>query len=231
MTLEMPTLSKLSPVDNMKWDESLLQSLEHHPRPILHFYNWEQPAVTYGYFMDPSLHLKSGTDLKSGRRPTGGGMIFHHCDLAFAVLIPAAHPGYSVNTLSNYAFINEAVRKAIEKFKVNTPAFFQKECIKEGCSDFCMAKPTIYDVIIEGKKVGGGAQRRTKHGLLHQGTVALALPSKEFLTTHLLQGELLYEQMQNNSLSLLPEKYTPQDFEEASTHLKRHLIQELRLRL
>lgn len=223
-------MTKLSPEENMKWDETLLHSLEQNPRPIVHFYEWEQPAVTFGYFMDPSLHLKPDTSLKIARRPTGGGMIFHHCDMAFAVLIPANHVGYSVNTLANYAFINEAVRKAIQNFSQDTPVF-QKECQKGGCSDFCMAKPTIYDVVIEGKKVGGSAQRRTKYGLLHQGTVALALPSKEFLTTHLLQGEMLYEQMQNNSLPLLSENYTAKEFEEASNHLKMHLTQELTLLL
>jgi len=36
-----------------------------------------------------------------------------------------------------------------------------------------MAKPTIYDVMLNGKKIGGSAQRRTKFGLLHQASIHL----------------------------------------------------------
>ena len=44
-----------------------------------------------------------------------------------------------------------------------------------------MAEPTIYDVMAGGKKVGGAAQRRGKQGLLHQGTIALSVPSEATL--------------------------------------------------
>lgn len=227
MPLHIIRTEPLSPKENMEIDETLLHDLEADPQPKIHFYNWSGIPATYGYFMDPSLYLKEGSDLSLGRRPTGGGMIFHHCDLAFAVLIPASHPGYSVNTLKNYAYINQAVLEAIQEFCGDSPLFFQKECKKGECSQFCMAKPTIYDVMIEGKKVGGGAQRRTKHGLLHQGTIALTLPTREFLVEHLIDGEILYRQMQENSLSLLQKSVTRAQFSEASNSLQNMLIKSL----
>lgn len=227
MSLEMMRTDPLTPQENMERDEALLHGLETDPRPKIHFYNWLGTPATYGYFMDPSLYLKKGSTLALGRRPTGGGMIFHHCDLAFAVLIPATHPGYSMNTLKNYAFINEAVLKAIHEFCGEDPLFFEKECKKGECSQFCMAKPTIYDVMIGGKKVGGGAQRRTKQGLLHQGTIALTLPTREFLLAHLKEGESLYHQMQENSLSLLAKDTTPAQFSEASSQLEKVLFKML----
>ena len=39
-----------------------------------------------------------------------------------------------------------------------------------------MAKPTPFDLVIEGKKVGGAAQRRTRKGLLHQGSLSVCPP-------------------------------------------------------
>ena len=46
---------------------------------------------------------------------------------------------------------------------------------------FCMAKPTIYDVVYQGRKIAGAAQRRRKNGYLHQGTISLAFPQMGLL--------------------------------------------------
>ena len=35
----------------------------------------------------------------------------------------------------------------------------------------CFARPTGYDILVEGAKVAGGAQRATRDGLLHQGSI------------------------------------------------------------
>ena len=35
----------------------------------------------------------------------------------------------------------------------------------------CFVEPAKYDVILEGQKIAGAGQRRTRSGLLHQGTL------------------------------------------------------------
>ena len=200
-----------SPDENMQADIRLLESLEHNPRIALHFYSWESPSATYGYFLDPSLHFKpeavQDKKIQIARRPTGGGIIFHHCDLAFSVLIPSNHPGFSPNTLSNYALVNNAIADAIQQFlgdRGSLELLKEEKHPKESyLSHFCMAQPTKYDVILHGRKVGGGAQRRTKNGLLHQGTICLYLPEKKFLEEVLLHPEDVAETMSNSSWPLL----------------------------
>ncbi len=45
----------------------------------------------------------------------------------------------------------------------------------------CFASPTLYDVIgPDGRKLCGGAQRRTRRGLLHQGSIQNMLPPRDF---------------------------------------------------
>jgi lipoate-protein ligase A len=44
-----------------------------------------------------------------------------------------------------------------------------------------MARPTKYDVMLQGRKIAGAAQRKTKAGFLHQGTIALLCPDPELL--------------------------------------------------
>ena len=90
----------------------------------------------------------------------------------------------------------------------------------EHSQHFCMAKPTKYDVMIDGRKVGGGAQRRTKHGFLHQGTLALAIPSEEYFENLLVSGTCVAESMHRNSYSLLGTTYTSKELSEARLEMQ-----------
>lgn len=205
---------QLPPANIMAKDQLLLNELEHDPAsPTLHFYDWEGQCLTYGYFTKPQELLNMNGinkyNLKMARRPTGGGIIFHLTDLAFSVIIPAGHHGYSQNTLDNYAYINQGVAKVISEWSGKQMPILLSEdfCNKDKCIPFCMAQPTRYDVVVNGKKVGGAAQRKTKWGYLHQGTISLALPPIHILKA-VLKSEII-EAMQANTYSLLPPDYTP----------------------
>jgi lipoate---protein ligase len=191
--------------------------------------------LTYGYFMNPAHHLYleavQRCGLQIARRPTGGGLIFHLTDWAFSVLIPAHHPHLSKNTLENYAWINRCAAQTIACFTSRPlePRLFDPKifCQNKGCSPFCMEKPTQYDVIINGKKVGGAAQRRTKRGLLHQGSLSLRFPPIEFLLQVLKEGERVAKAMRENSFCLLAEQATLAELMEARFQLKQLLISKI----
>lgn len=187
--------------ENMAHDAMLLEACA---QPTLHFYRWKNPAATYGYFIKPEEHLR-GMHLDLARRPTGGGIIFHMGDLAFSVLIPESHPAYSVNTLENYAFVNTRISAALRLFLGHEFNLLQNEeaPLDSSCRHFCMATPTKYDVMLNGRKVGGGAQRRTKKGFLHQGSIHLTLPDEEFLRSVLLPGTCVLDAMLKHSCLLL----------------------------
>lgn len=197
----------LSPEKIMEKDAQLLENLQLDPCPILHFYEWEGDCLTYGYFTNPAdyldLTIAERLGLKMARRPTGGGVIFHLYDLAFSVLIPVNHPGYFVNSLDNYAYINRIVAQAISNLtqhSISTQLWCENQPALER-PNFCMAKPTQYDLVVNGKKLGGAAQRRKKWGYLHQGSLSLSLPS-----THLIQvvkDPALFQSMMINSYPLI----------------------------
>lgn len=188
-----------TPEWNMRADEEALSSLIASSTPILRFYEWSVPSATYGYFLNPDDYFdREGLQKHSlalARRPTGGGVIFHTCDFAFSVIVPAGHPFYSLDPLLSYHEINSRVLKAIEKGSLSDD--FQ--CSPGG---FCMAKPTKYDLLLEGRKVGGAAQRKTKKGLLHQGSLYLAHPDPELLHNVLKNGKQVAEEMQASSFPL-----------------------------
>jgi lipoate-protein ligase A len=200
---------KQSAQTNMQIDAELLENLDRHTLPILHFYDWEGDCATYGYFIDPSDYLDLENAKRQGlnlaKRPTGGGIVFHIWDLAFSVLIPESHPYFSENTLDNYAFVNNAVLAAASSFLSERPQLIpcNAEALDPSCTRFCMAQPTKYDVVLQGKKIAGAAQRKTKKGFLHQGTIALKMPTEEYLRSVLLPATKVLEAIKVHTFPLL----------------------------
>jgi lipoate-protein ligase A len=202
---------KATAAENMEMDLKLLQSLDAEKDPILHFYDWKGACATHGYFTNHTDYLNAEgikhLQIDCARRPTGGGIIFHHCDFAFSVLVPASHPAYSINTLDNYAFVNRLVMQTIHRFigEHTEPSLLASEPVAadKASAHFCMAKPTKYDVIVNNQKVGGAAQRRCRQGFLHQGSIALTLPSDEFLDMVLHEGTAVKQSIKQNSFLLI----------------------------
>lgn len=219
----------------MRLDEAFLAGLGE--LPLVHFYEWEEETATYGYFLNPSDYLSmEGVErrgLKLGRRPTGGGIVFHVWDMAFSVLIPASFPHFSQNSLQNYEFINRAVLESIKIFLgpslTLTPLDLPARDTSSG--KFCMAQPTKYDVILGGRKVAGAAQRKTKKGFLHQGTIALQMPSQEYLRDVLLPGTEVAISMAHYTQPLLGSHASVSELRDAKQTLRNLLFRELSRKL
>jgi lipoate-protein ligase A len=202
--------------------------------PLIHHYDWQGKAATHGCFLDPYRYLcreaVEKEQLLLGKRPTGGGIIFHLTDLAFSIVVPASHPAYSCNTMENYAFVNRMVIQALQDFLGGgSPSLLpvEPEPMDRASRHFCMAKPTRYDVIIDGRKVGGAAQRRTKQGFLHQGSISIALPSQDLLESLLLPGSRVQEAMQINSFTLLKGEVSASALQDARETLRECLNRQV----
>lgn len=219
---------------NMQKDCELLDSLDSTPSLTFHLYDWEAPSATFGHFSNPMDFLSSSSvaeyGLQLARRPTGGGVIFHEFDFAFSILISAAHPWFSSNTLANYEVINRRVAASIKEFLSTHPPLqlFKPatETSKPSRPSFCMAQLTPYDVALGGKKIAGAAQRRTKKGILHQGSICLTLPPDPFLDTIFLPHINLAEAIKNTSLPLLKNP-SEKDVIEAKKSLSAILIRNI----
>lgn len=228
MYWEILDTGEASAQENMQIDAGLLQNLQE--RPILHFYEWKQKSATHGYFLKPEEFIniqqaqKKGLDL--GRRSTGGGIVFHIWDMAFSVLVPSNAPMFSLNTLENYAYVNQTVLKAVRKFLNLSYEIIPNDGpqLDPSCGRFCMAQPTKYDLIYQGKKVAGAAQRKQKQGYLHQGTIALCMPNKEFLEEILLPSSRVYEAMEAYTYPLLGKIASEEEMKDAKVTLRDLLI-------
>lgn len=220
--------------ENMRIDGELLDRLDPDGSPILHLYEWAGPCLTYGFFIRPEKHIRLEKAkchrIELARRPTGGGIVFHIWDLAFSFLMPANHPAYSAKTLANYEFVNSAVMEAVSSFLSleKRPSLTQESFPSKtkGCQNFCMAKPTEYDVVLDKKKVAGASQRRRRQGYLHQGTISLAMPQLGVLKDLLLSKTVL-EAMVLHTFAPLGKLFEPSPLKEAREELKKRLEEKL----
>ena len=196
--------------DLMDLDKELLETQS---KPTIHFYRFQGPSLTYGLLMDPAEHLNleviNQKQIRLGKRPTGGGALFHMWDLAFSVVIPLDYIPHVTSTLDRYLLINKLTEKALEPFLKQgyDKKFLEKTPSTHLGERFCMAKPTQYDLIVEGKKCVGAAQRATKKALLHQATISLCAPDMELLNRVLLDKQVA-KSMQMQSFHLAEFPYT-----------------------
>jgi len=220
----------------MGLDGNLLDELDPDGDPILHLYRWEAPSATYGYFIEPEKHFDLKRVVQRGltlaRRPTGGGIIFHIWDLAFSFLMPSGHPAFSQNTLENYRFVNNAVLETMKQcFSLKDSVRLIDEdavSLSSGCRNFCMAKPTQYDVVYEGTKIAGAAQRKRKQGYLHQGSISLAFPDLSLLREVLLSEQEVLRAMETYSFAPLGRGCGLRELEQTRDEIEKKLIVNLK---
>lgn len=157
--------AKSSAAANMAIDESLLR---HARTPVLRIYGWDAPCVSIGYFQKASV---VPAETRFVRRYTGGGLVEHGRDLTYTLVLPADHPLTRAGTLPSYRAIHQGVALALRAAGIECQlATVQPK--KDHAS--CFLKPVPADVLdAQGKKLAGAAQRRTKQGCLHQGSLLL----------------------------------------------------------
>lgn len=214
--------------DNMEKDKLLLEKLKIIPECFLHFYDWVSPSVTYGHFLLPEEHVSLSKleclGISLAKRPTGGGLLFHGKDFTFSVLISSQHPFYSLNTLENYAFINKRIQKALQRSCLKSEFLLHQHVnIEDPYKKYCMASPTIYDILVDNKKVCGGAQRRKNYGFLHQASISLSVPNEEELSC-LLDKEVAFK-MKKKTYPLAD--YSEMREQELRVLLRENLIKEM----
>lgn len=146
---------------NMAIDEALLRATL---APMLRIYRWERPAVSFGYFGKWEDAVRAWPDREAVRRWTGGGIVPHGDDVTFSLIVPRADRFFAIGPRESYCAIHECVARALGNASLATDAAPQT-------SAACFENPVQHDVLIANRKVAGGAQRRTKCGLLHQGSI------------------------------------------------------------
>ena len=167
---------------NMALDEALLEAMPRLQQPVLRFYGWTEAAATFGYFQKYS-EVERATLLRPLlRRPTGGGLVPHAADWTYSAVFPAGHEWHSLKAVASYRRIHDWLRLAFAALNVATE--LAPSC-KKTMPGQCFVGHEQFDLLWQGKKIAGAAQRRNKLGLLIQGSVqppSLALARADWET-------------------------------------------------
>jgi len=169
---------------NMATDEALL--LAYRPGaslPTLRLYEWRPASFSIGLSQDPGRLLISSNAV---RRPTGGGLLWHDDEVTYSFVADTKTLGLTPRVKESYAFITTALIKALTC--LGLPAAFVKDVCAprtsqertlnrsgSGLADFCFARHEEYDVCVNGRKIGGSAQRRRRSIFLQHGSLPLTL--------------------------------------------------------
>lgn len=157
-----------APAYNMALDEALLESDPQLARPVLRFYSWGEPAATFGYSQKYSQAAAMTSLRPLVRRPTGGGLVPHGADWTYSLVFPAQHPWHRLKAADSYRRLHEWIGAAFARLDV--PASLAPLSQKE-IPGQCFAGAEKSDLLWQGRKIAGAAQRRTRAGLLIQGSV------------------------------------------------------------
>ncbi len=151
----------------MALDEALLAAAPQHGRPVLRFYGWSQPAATFGYSQRYD-HVATLTPLRPLlRRPTGGGLVPHDGDWTYTLVFPREHPWYDLRARDSYERLHAWLHRTFRRLGLAT----ELAAAPRHGAGACFAGAEVNDVLWRDAKIAGAAQRRTKSGLLIQGSV------------------------------------------------------------
>ena len=156
------------PAGNMALDEALLEAMPRLWRPVLRFYGWTKPAASFGYFQKYA-EVERATPLRPLlRRPTGGGLVPHDVDWTYSLVFPAGHEWHLLKAAASYRRVHEWLQNAFTGLKIHTELAAGR--CPSGLGQ-CFAGYERFDLLCGGRKIAGAAQRRTRDGLLIQGSV------------------------------------------------------------
>jgi lipoate---protein ligase len=203
--------------ENMQLDREIL--LKQSPYPVLRLYSFSSFCATIGIFtlrdglVDEQACARQGIQIAT--RPSGGGLLFHEEDLSFCLYIPLTEMDSS--PLEVCTKINGTILNALARF---LPEVEKKTEVLTVQSRFCFSSVTPFDLVWNHKKIGGCAQRRSKYGTLHQGSIFLKKPNWDIIASVISNPDDLHQMRRTITPinELLQQSLTEQALRESIIH-------------
>ena len=209
-------------VENMATDMWLLERASQWVAPAFRRYGWARPQITFGYGQKASwVERQTGKSLKELiRRPTGGGIVRHGSDLTYCMTMPKGSTGEQMSPMEFYGLIHQRWGDVLQENNIANCLMPCPRGAKSSIPGDCFNEPVRRDLMDERgeKKLGGAAMKRTRMGVLIQGTLALGD-----------WPEIVHEQIEGRFLNLIasdlrmpitPKKWPDELAVERSKHLK-----------
>jgi len=160
---------------NMAIDEAIFAMREKLDLPaILRFYGWKPAAISIGYFQkieNPSLNEYKRQKITIVRRFTGGGAILHRNEITYSLACSTHEFPLFRDIIKTQQLVHEAIILGLQNLGIN--AELERKEIERPDPYFCFVTPSKYDVVEEGRKIAGSAQRRRNRVLFQHGSILM----------------------------------------------------------
>lgn len=153
--------------ETMAIDQWLLETAK---MPVLRVYGWADEWASVGYFGTIASAAAAFPGLNLVRRWTGGGVVDHRADWTYTLVAPHGEPLAGWRGAESYRRIHAALAETLTAEEIEVRSSDGSE--KTGAA-LCFENPVFHDLLAaDGRKIAGAGQRRSRLGLLHQGSVA-----------------------------------------------------------
>lgn len=158
----------------MACDEVMLSGAA---QPVLRHYQWPPLHASLGCTLSWKTAQRELPGRLWVRRWTGGGVVAHGDDWTFSLVLPAHSRAARLPARALYHEIHLAVAQALSACGYSVRLASEEEASPRAA---CFAGLSCGDVVeASGRKVCGGAQRRSRLGILYQGSLqGLAVPEQ-----------------------------------------------------
>ncbi len=168
---------------NMAVDEELLARAQAGEKiPVLRLYAWNPPAVSLGRFqkIEEAVNVdackKLGFDIV--RRITGGRAVLHLHELTYSVIARSDDPLFPPNVLGTYKVIAAGLVAGLKNLGIPAEMVSRGSRLshlvnKHAKDPACFSSPSWYEIVVNGKKIIGSAQRRLSGAFLQHGSILI----------------------------------------------------------
>ena len=167
---------------NMAVDEALLcevSEAQAPPQTHLRFYQWRCPTVSLGLSQKPeqviNLDYCRSHGIEIVQRPTGGKAVLHDRELTYSVVSNDSAFFPSANIGKTYCRIASALQRGFRLLGLETTLAAEtgKRSATGPLSSACFALSGHHEVLWQGRKLVGSAQRRRKNAFLQHGSILI----------------------------------------------------------
>lgn len=161
---------------NMAVDEVLLESAISVDVSTIRVYRWAEPTLSLGYFQKPA-EISDDSELStlpSIRRLSGGGAIVHHHEITYSIALARNQPAVQEPSRL-YETVHSSVIDWLMHYRVHT-AMRGTSLAAASATDepfLCFSRGDANDVMLDGHKILGSAQRRRRGAVLQHGSLVL----------------------------------------------------------
>lgn len=170
----------LSGPEIMALDEALLGTFEQCSRPILRLYGWHPAALSLGRFQKVGdvldLERCRADRVPIVRRITGGGVIYHADELTYSIICAPGQIPETSSVKDSFRVLTGFLLQFYRNLGLNVRYALDSCDTGEKLGErthFCFAGKESFDILVNGRKIGGNAQRRLKQTIFQHGSVPI----------------------------------------------------------